>query len=68
MKAKRPVLTSWDSIPIVLDIGYAAMVLGVSIETVRKACVAGTLPAFKINDLWRINKKDLMIFCRENVE
>lgn len=65
---KIVLITSWDSVPVVIDIGYAARILGVTAETVRKACASGDIPAFKIRDMWRINKKDLMVYCRERVQ
>ena len=61
----KELITSWEKVPVVIDIGYVANLLRVSIETVRKACINGSLPAFKVNGMWRINKKDLMIFCGE---
>lgn len=65
---KRAFFTSWDSVPIILDLKYVAAILGVSNETVRKACINAEIPAFKIASEWRVNKKDLMLFCKERSE
>lgn len=62
---KKVFVTSWENVPVIIDVGLVAQILGVSDETIRKACVTGELPAFKINKMWRIKKSDLMVFCGE---
>ena len=63
---KKQYIMNWDSVPILVDCAYVALILGVTPETVRKACVSGELPAFQVGKagLWRINKEDLMEYCK----
>lgn len=61
----KELITNWECVPVVVDIGFVANLLRISPETVRKACIAGKLPAFKVESMWRINKKDLMVYCGE---
>ena len=65
-KPKRMLVMSWDEVPVVVDLPYIAYILGVSKEQVRKYCLSGVLPAFKLDKTWRINKQDLMKFCGVN--
>ena len=43
----------------IMTVEEAAAYLKVSKNTVRRWCVKGKLPAFKIEREWRINKKEL---------
>ena len=63
---KKQYIMNWDSVPILVDCAYVALILGVTPETVRKACVSGELPAFQVGKggLWRINKDDLIEYCK----
>ena len=49
----------WDSLPDVLTIRDAAIILHMCETSVRQACVKGKLPAVKIDKLWRISKSKL---------
>lgn len=49
----------WDSLPDVLTIRDAAIILHMCETSVRQACVNGKLPAVKIGKLWRISKAKL---------
>lgn len=49
----------WDSLPDVLTIRDAAIILHMCETSVRQACVKGKLPAVKIDKLWRISKTKL---------
>ena len=49
----------WDSLPDVLTIRDAAIILHMCETSVRQACVKGKLPAVKIDKLWRISKAKL---------
>ena len=59
---KNKYVYSWDEVPIVVDIPYVAWVLGVTPETVRKECQRGNLKAFKVGEMWRIRKDDLIAY------
>ena len=63
MAKKKDFLYNWDDVPVVVDVPYAAWVLGVTPETVRKECQRGKLKAFKVADTcWRIRKDDLIAY------
>ena len=49
----------WDSLPDVLTIRDAAIILHMCETSVRQACVKGKLPAVKIEKMWRISKTKL---------
>lgn len=57
-KPKR--FTSWDDVPIILDVATTALILGMPYETVRKLVQGGAIRASKVGTLWRITKKSLM--------
>ena len=62
-KMRKPkYFTSWEDVPIVLDISTVAIILGMPYETVRKYVVKGVIPASKIGSLWRITKDSLMTY------
>ena len=59
MKMKQNI-TSWEQVPIVIDLPFAARILGQSIETLKKRSQRGELPgAFKAGRDWRVNKNAL---------
>jgi excisionase family DNA binding protein len=51
---------SWNEVPALMDLEQAAMLLGLSIESVRRYCVIGDIPAVQIGKQWRIDKEKLM--------
>ena len=51
---------SWGEVPALIDLEQAAMLLGLSIESVRRYCVIGDIPAIQIGKQWRIDKQKLM--------
>ena len=55
----------WDSLPDVLTIRDAAIILHMCETSVRQACVNGKLPAVKIGKLWRISKAKLRALFEE---
>jgi len=53
--------TDWMDVPVLMDAGAVAIVLGLKYETVRKAMQEGRLPAEKVmGTQWRIRKDKLM--------
>jgi hypothetical protein len=57
---KQQTITSWEQVPIVIDLPFAARILGQSIETLKKRSQRGELPgAFKAGRDWRVNKNAL---------
>ena len=51
---------SWDEVPALITIEDAALLLGLSIESVRRYCLIGDIPAVQIGKQWRIDKQKLM--------
>lgn len=63
-KYKRPV-TSWDDVPIVMDLPFAARIVGVSLDRLKKRCQMGEFPAYKEGTLWRVEKQKLRDYMDE---
>lgn len=69
LKTKKPrYFTSWEDVPIILDIATAALILGMPYDSVRKHIRDGTIPASKIGKLWRITKEALKAFLEAGGE
>ena len=51
---------SWDEAPVVITPKEAAVLLGVSVDTVRRHCAKKVLPAARFGRQWRIDKQKLM--------
>ncbi len=51
---------TWDEVPALLNIEQASILLGLSIESVRRYCLTNDLPAIQIGKQWRIDKQKLM--------
>ena len=51
---------SWNEVPALIDIDQASQLLGLSIESVRRYCLIGDIPAVQIGKQWRIDKQKLM--------
>ena len=57
------IITDWEQVPIVIDLPFAARILGQSIETLKRRSQRGELPgAFKAGRDWRIAKDALRSF------
>ena len=52
--------SSWGEVPALMTIEDAAVLLGLSEESVRRYCVTKDLPAVQIGIQWRIDKQKLM--------
>lgn len=65
---RKNFITDWDSVPIVVDLAYVSSLLGVSNEYARRLVNNGTIKAFKVGKLWRINKTDLKNFVESLCE
>ena len=57
--SKKTYLT-WAEVPALMTIEEAALLLGLSIESVRRYCIIGDIPATQIGKQWRIDKEKLM--------
>ena len=51
---------SWDEVPALIDIEQASLLLGLSVESVRRYCLTKDIPAVQIGKQWRIDKQKLM--------
>jgi excisionase family DNA binding protein len=51
---------TWNDVPALIDLEQASILLGLSIESVRRYCVLGDIPAVQIGKQWRIDKQKLM--------
>lgn len=51
---------SWNDVPALIDLEQASILLGLNIESVRRYCVIGDIPAVQIGKQWRIDKQKLM--------
>ncbi len=51
---------TWNEVPALMDLEQASILLGLSIESVRRYCVTKDLPAIQIGKQWRIDKEKLM--------
>ena len=51
---------SWNDVPTLIDLEQASVLLGLSVESVRRYCVIGDIPAIQIGKQWRIDKQQLM--------
>lgn len=51
---------TWNDVPALMDLEQASVLLGLSIDSVRRYCVIGDLPAVQIGKQWRIDKQKLM--------
>ncbi len=61
MARKSAYIYSWDEVPVIIDVPYAAHLLGCSVNLIRKMCRSGQLKATKVgNEMWRITKADIM--------
>lgn len=56
---------NWDEVPLILDLPYAARLLGCSVQLIRKKCQDGNIPAFKIGVMWRIRKEDMIAYTKK---
>lgn len=64
---KRPI-TTWEKAPQIMETEYAALLLGLNPDTLRKMARRGDIPAKKIGPrLWRFEKKALMEFVGATV-
>ena len=51
---------TWNDVPALIDLEQASTLLGLSVESVRRYCVLGDIPAIQIGKQWRIDKQKLM--------
>ena len=59
-------ITSWDEVPVVMDIPLACRILGKSPEWIKRKARDGEFPATKCGDEWRIEKDQLRLYLTQN--
>lgn len=59
-KGKYP--TSWDDVPVIFDIPYAARLFGFTTDVMSRKCANGEFPAHKVFGKWRINKDEAIAY------
>ena len=64
--AQRKNVTNWDDVPVVMDMPFAARILGVTNDSLVKRCQRGTFPGFKEGKLWRVTKEALLQHIEAN--
>ena len=57
---RRNSYLTWNDVPALIDLEQASALLGLSIDSVRRYCVIGDIPAIQIGKQWRIDKQSLM--------
>lgn len=57
---RKQLFLTWNDVPALIDLEQASILLGLSIESVRRYCVIGDIPAIQIGKQWRIDKQKLM--------
>ena len=51
---------TWNDVPAIIDLEQASVLLGLSVDAVRRYCVTKDIPAVQIGKQWRIDKQKLM--------
>lgn len=56
---KRKYVTDWSQVPVVVDVAYVSVLLGLHPRTIEKQLKNGELKGFKAGKVWRIRKEAL---------
>ena len=57
---KQRTYFTWNDVPALIDLEQAAVLLGLSTDSVRRYCLNKELPGVQIGKQWRIDKEKLM--------
>ena len=60
---KKRAPTVWERLPVVMDSETVAVVLGLCVVQVRTLAREGKIPAFRVGNQWRFEKRKLMAFA-----
>lgn len=55
----RVVFTSWDDVPVIMDLPLAACIIGCNCDYLRRLAKEGKFPAKKFGKVWRVDKDEL---------
>ena len=58
---------SWDTVPVMLSLSEASVLLRMPEDTVRKHLESGALPGIKIGRQWRLEKTKLQSMFKGEV-
>lgn len=64
MQKRKDYIYNWDCVPIIVDAQYVAELLGCERKLICKECRSGKLKAFKVGDMWRIRKDNLIAYTQ----
>ncbi len=60
--AKTKYVTDWSQVPVVVDVPYVSVMLGIHPNTVKKYLRTGAIKGFKVGAEWRIRKDAIAAF------
>ena len=56
--------TNWDDVPVMFDLPYACVLLGLSYDWLLRLARNGKVPAHKVGKGWRFDKSELREWLR----
>lgn len=59
---KNKYVTDWSQVPVVVDVPYVSVMLGIHPNTVKKYLRTGIIKGFKVGAEWRICKEEIAAF------
>ncbi len=63
---QKKLFTSWDEVPIIMDLPMASRIVGQSPEHLKQRSLKGDFPAYKEGKSWRVEKEQLIKHIRRN--
>lgn len=54
MNRPRPIISSWDKLPLLMTTGETSALLDIPEDSVRRKCREGKLPAIRIGALYQL--------------
>ena len=63
---RQKIITSWDEVPIIMDLPMASRIVGQCLETLKSRARRGEFPAYKEGNEWRGAKEQLIKHIEKN--
>lgn len=63
---KKKFVYNWEDVPVIIDLPYAAVLLGSSVDCLKRLSRNGIFPAFKHGGEWRVTKDDLLAYIENH--
>lgn len=63
MRSKIP--TNWDDVPVIFDLPYACILLGLSYDWLKKLVEQKKVPAHKVGNGWRFEKTEFINWLKK---